>query len=94
MPERTPITLCEFHQAFPESVRWRVTPSGIEIENAGLVPVSEAARSRCLDYLARFAADFACVSHEYRVADRLRPHGIGVVRSRRLPPQRARLSFR
>jgi hypothetical protein len=67
MPKLSPFALTEFHQVFPESVRWRITPSGVEIENSGLIPVPDAARKRCLDYLARFAEHFAWVSREYQV---------------------------
>ncbi|MBM3774212.1 MAG: lytic transglycosylase domain-containing protein [Acidobacteria bacterium] len=61
------MVLTEFHSMFPGSIRWRVTPRGVECEGSGLAPVSAAARKRAREYLTRYRALYAAASQAYGV---------------------------
>lgn len=62
-----PFALSEFHSVFPGSVRWRLTPSGIEIEAVGHITVGSSARTRTRAYLSKFGEMYASASTEYSV---------------------------
>ncbi|HUS07149.1 MAG TPA: transglycosylase SLT domain-containing protein [Bryobacteraceae bacterium] len=61
------MSLAEFHRIFPDSIQWRVTPLGVEIENQGLVVVSSAVQKRAALYLQNYGAAYAAASAEFKV---------------------------
>jgi hypothetical protein len=61
------MNLSEFHSKFPGSIRWRVTPTGIEIENQGLVGVSTPFLLRAKKYVAQYGQAFLGAAAEYGV---------------------------
>jgi hypothetical protein len=61
------LNLTEYHSKFPGSVRWKLTPQGLLVENRGLVPSPDPIRTRAKHYLGIYAGLFGKVSLQLQV---------------------------
>lgn len=57
----------EFHQKYADSVRWRVTPAGIEIEPGTPIEPTPAQRARTTQYIDRYQQAFEAAATHYGV---------------------------